>query len=124
MGLLDIARNDIKNIISDAGGFGEDVTITNLLNQTETIKALHSKHHLGVDTVGNRVNSKNAHISFSEKQLTDLGWSIRNESGEVDLKKYKVQAKDSTGVNKLYVIQEWFPSETTGLIVCVLGDYE
>ncbi len=124
MGLLDIARADIKAIASNLNGFGVAITITNLSSETVVITGIHSKHHLGVDTDGNKVNAKNAHISFSESQLTSLGWSIRNNTGEVYLRGYKVAVKDSTGIEKLYVIREWFPSETTGLIVCILEDFE
>jgi hypothetical protein len=124
MGLLDIARKDIALITSDLSGFGESVTLENPQTQEIEITGLHSKHHLGIDTDGARVNSKNAHISFSEQNVIDAGLTIRNNSGEVNLKGWKVRCKDSTGYVKLYVIREWFPSETTGLIVCILDDFE
>jgi hypothetical protein len=124
MGLLDIARKDIALITSDLSGFGESVALENPQTQEIEITGLHSKHHLGIDTDGARVNSKNAHISFSEQNVIDAGLTIRNNSGEVNLKGWKVRCKDSTGYVKLYVIREWFPSETTGLIVCILDDFE
>lgn len=124
MGLLDIARADIKMITQSLSGFGEVITLTNLSSTSIIIEGLHSKHHLGVDTDGNRVNAKNAHISFSENSVIEKGLSIRNCSGEVNLKGWRVSVKDSTGIDKLYVIREWFPSETTGLIVCILEDFE
>jgi hypothetical protein len=124
MGLLDLARADIKSITASLTGFAESILLTNPQNNSITIQGLHSKHHLGIDTEGNRVNVKNAHVSFSESLVIDQGLSIRNIHGEVNLKNWRVAAKDSTGIVKQYSIKEWYPSETTGLIVCILEDFE
>ncbi len=121
--LLSAARKDAQRIIT-GGGFEEDITVSNP-NRTisATIKGTHSKHWISFDTDGNQVNSKNAHITIVESDLTDNGFTVRNQNtGNVDLRKYIIEVKDSTDIIKKYVINETFPSETFGLIVCVLGD--
>jgi hypothetical protein len=123
MSLIAQAQNDIKQITSNLDEFAVSLKLTNLINEEINIKGLHTKIHLGVDTDGNMVNAKKAHISFSEDNVLALGFSIRNIKGEVDLRKWKVDVKDSTGIVKKYSIQQWFPDETIGLIVCILEDY-
>ena len=123
MSLIAQARADIKQITSNLGEFAVDIKLINTTNQIINTKGLHTKIHLGVDTDGNMVNAKKAHISFSEDNILELGFSIRNAKGEVDLRKWKADIKDSTGVVKNYSIQQWFPDETIGLIVCILEDY-
>ncbi len=124
MGLIDQIRADIKSITSNSVDFGVPMVLTAPTLQTITINGLHSKHHLGIDSEGNRVNAKNAHVSFSEKALADLSYPVRNIHGEINLKGHKVNVADSSGVVKFYKIKEWYPSETTGLIVCILDDFE
>lgn len=125
MGLIDIINRDIRKITTNLNGFGVAIKVTTPDNVTSVdIVGLHTKHHLGIDTEGNQVNTKNAHIAISEQVLIDLAYPVRNLSNEVDLKGHKIIVKDSTGSNRNYVIREWFPDETIGLIVCILGDYK
>jgi|TARA_R110000782_G_scaffold180865_1_gene271309 hypothetical protein len=122
--LLNRARKDSKKYVTN-GGFQEDITLKtpNGLFELQTT-GLVSKHWINYDTDGTSVNSKNAHICLDEESLTLLGYPVRNSSQEVYLKNHRVSVKDSSGFLKEYVIKEWFPSETFGLIVCILGDYE
>lgn len=124
MGLIAQAKADIESITSNLDDFGVAITFESPANVTATITGIHTKHHLSVDTDGAPVSAKKAHISFSEKFLTDVNYPVRNVDGEVDLKKHKVSVKDSTGVIKHYLVQTWFPNETIGLITCILEDYE
>lgn len=123
MGLIQQAKELIEQITVNSDDFAVAITLTSPTGTTATIKGLHTKHHLGIDTDGNMVNTKKAHVSFSEKYLTDVSYPIRNAAGEVDLKKHKVSVKDSTGTAKNYMIQSWYPDETVGLIVCILEDF-
>lgn len=120
MGLLDDIRKDIKNITSDENEFGVAIT---LISPTVTMEVvgLHTKHYLGVDTDGNIVNSKNAHIAISESNLS--GYPVRNAKGEVAMRGHLARCKDSTGTEKTYKIEQTLPDETVGLIVIILGDY-
>jgi hypothetical protein len=124
MGLIDQIRADIINISTSQSDFGVPIAMTAPTLQSISLYGLHSKHHLGINGDGNRVNAKNAHISIPEKALSDANYPVRNVRGEVDLKGHKVSAPDNTGIVKLYKISEWYPSETTGLIVCILVDFE
>jgi hypothetical protein len=123
--LLQIARNDFKKIIQ-GGGFEESITISNpSTGMVAVIKGLHSKHWISFDGDGNAINSKNAHISLIESTLVENGFETRDpKTGNVNLSKLLISVSDSTNIQKKYVILETFPSETTGVIVCVLGDYK
>ncbi|MCE3278037.1 MAG: hypothetical protein K0S44_228 [Bacteroidetes bacterium] len=126
MSLIERARADIKDITSNTDGFGIEMTLTAPTSQTATIVGLHTKHWLSIDTEGNPVSSKNAHVSFSEEvlQTENPNYPIRNSDGEVDLSKHRFDVKDSTGLVKNYIAQSWRPDETMGLIVVILEDFE
>ncbi len=122
MGLIDRAKSDIKDITSNPDEFGVSITFTAPTGEIATINGLHSKHHMAIDTDGNTINSKNAHISVSEDLLIAQNYPVRKD-GEVKLNDHKVSVKDSTGISKNYVIREGFPDETIGLITCILGSF-
>jgi len=122
MNLYDRAKNDVKNITSNPKEFGAVLTFEDLSGNLFTFNGIHTKHHSNMDSLGNSVNAKNAHISFSEVVSSLMGMVIRNASNEVDITGFKVTVKDSTGLDCRYVIKETMPNETTGLIVCILGD--
>lgn len=122
--LLNNAKKDSKKYVTK-GGFQSDI-ILKTADSLITIETTgyHTKHWINFDTDGNSVNSKNAHICLDEEKLTLLGYPVRNSDKEVSLKNHRVSVKDSSDEVKEYVIKEWFPNETLGLIVCILGDYE
>lgn len=127
MNILELAREQVKRIITDdVTGFASSITLTAPNSETVTIKGMHTKHHMGVDTDGNEVNTKNAHITFYESSVIDSNalYPVRDNKGEVFLYRHKVDVSDSTGIVKNYVIREWFPDETLGHITCILGDFE
>ena len=119
MGIIEKAREDFLQITSNSDtGPGVEMTFYAPTNETATVKGLHSKHHLGVDPdTGKFVNTKNAHASVSEKLLTDAGYPVRDANGEVNMRKHRVDVKDSTGNVKSYIISENFPDETLGFLV-------
>lgn len=123
--LLEQARKDARKIIN-SGGFQEKITISNPSGVLiKELNGLHSKHWISQDTDGNLINGKNAHICIFEQDLIDAGIVTRNPGNQnVALRNYIVSVKDSTGIEKLYIINECFPSETLGVIVCILGDYK
>lgn len=122
MSLYDRAYKATNRITSDTNGWGAAIVLSNLEGTSCNIKGTRSKHHLGVDSLGNSINTKNAHVTFHEKQVIDAGFNIRNSEGDVAIKGYRVDVADSSGTIGYYVIKEFFPSETTGLIVCTLGE--
>lgn len=124
MGLIEQAKEDIEEITSDLEGFGVEMVLTAPTGEVLPITGLHTKHHLAIDQeTMKQVNSKNAHISVSEQFLIDAGYPYRNADNEVYLQGHLVTVNDSTGNSCVYVIREWFPDRTIGLIVCILGDY-
>jgi hypothetical protein len=123
-GLLNKARKDSKKYITK-GGFQDDIVLKTIdglkvINTTGFV----SKHWINYDTDGLPANSKNAHICLDESDLVLQEYPVRNNQNEVSLMNHKVDAKDSSGVLKHYIIKEWFPNETLGLIVCILSDYD
>ena len=126
MSLVDQAKADWQQITTDkVSGFGTSITLaTPTGSAVVDIVGLATKHHIGIDDDGNVVNTKNAHISFSEKQLTDQSYPVRDSDGEVSLYNHQVTWIDSTGASITYVIREMFPDETIGVILCILGDLE
>ncbi len=124
MGLLDQAKKDLAAVFGNTGDFSIPLILVKPDKTEINIIGLHTKHHLGVDTDGDTVESRTSHVSFTENQVTDQGESIRNEAGQVDLEAWLVKAKDSTGTLVTYAFQKRFPDETFGLITCILEDYK
>ena len=126
MNMIERARNDWKRFSGDSNGWGETIVLTSsgASPLTVNVTGLSTKHNIGINSDGNLINTKNAHISISEKILTDLNYPVRNASGEVAMIGHKVSVKDSTGILKNYIIKENFPDETVGVIVFILGDFQ
>lgn len=64
----------------------------------------------------------NAHCSFSEKTLIDLGLTTRSTNNNIIVKKWKVKWTDDIGEVQ-YIIEEPMPDETLGIIRCMLGEF-
>jgi hypothetical protein len=122
--LLDLARNDARKFLI-SGGFQVDITLsTPKDDKTLSLKGFHTKHFKSYDTNGSPINSKSAHILISEKDLKEANYPYRNSrSGNIGLLKHKITVPDAMGDDKKFVITETYPSETFGLIACILGDY-
>lgn len=121
MSILEKAKRDIERITSNTNEFARRALFIAVDGTQVEVGAIHTKHHFGVDAELQKwVNTKNAHISVSEKFLTDSGYPVR-KNGEVFLQKHRVLVKDSTGTRVMYNIDQWFPNETIGLITCILG---
>lgn len=121
---LDKARRDAKKYVTK-GGFHEDINMETVDGSVSVdITGFVSKHWINYDTDGSAVNSKNAHICIDEDALIKLNYPVRNQDDEVYLMNHRVKTTDSTGSLKSYLVKEWFPDESLGLIVCILSDYE
>ena len=121
---MDQIKADVLNITTNSSEFVSSVLFTAPTGETATIICRTNKHHLSVDADGAPVNSRNASVSFSEFAFEGTGYPIRGLSGRVNLDKHKVTWTDSTGQPSTYMIKEWFPDETLGLIVCILSDFK
>jgi len=125
MGVYEWAKEDWQQITTDTvSGAGIPITLISPGADVANIVGIATKHHIGIDDEGNVVNTKNVHISFSEKQLTDASYPTRDSDGEVSLYGHKATWIDSTGSSITYAIREFFPDETMGVILCILGDLE
>jgi hypothetical protein len=117
---LEQARKDI--IEYTQGDFSTLLKLTSTSGVVVNVSGLATKHHLGIDpSDGSPVNTNNIHVAISEKKLTELNYPTRNACGEVVMIGHKVEYSDSTGNIGTYRIQETYPDETLGLIVCILG---
>lgn len=123
MSILEAAKRDLAQIQANGNDYAVDATFKPLTGSNFTIKVIHTKHYLGVDTDGLPVNAKTASISFSESNLPD-GVDIRNADNEVRMINWKVDVVDSSGVVAQYIIREHFPDEMLGTIVLILGDFQ
>lgn len=122
--LLNLARKDALKI-NKSIGWEEDIKLSTPDNkQTICLKGIHTKHHISFDDLGQRVNAKNAHVLITEKDLLKYRYPYRNNTGNVALIGHNVEVADSNGDKKKFVINETYPSETLGLIVCILGDID
>lgn len=122
--ILTAARQDVRKIISKIG-FEENVTLSTPNGELLLeLKCIHTKHNLGIDVeTGAQIRSKNAHVTISEQDLIDAIYPYRNiKTQEVNLENHIISAPDSSGSVKKYVILSARPSETFGVIVCILGD--
>lgn len=122
--MLQQARKDALKI-NKAIGWEEDIKLsTPDQSLTVDLKGIHTKHHISFDDLGQRVNAKNAHILIDEKDLLENDYPYRNRTGNVALIGHFVEVADSNGDVKRFIVNETFPSETFGLIVCILGDID
>lgn len=120
--LLALARKDAKNHITK-GGFEENITLQTADSSVSIdITGFATKHFINYDSDGLPINTKNVHICINEDDLVALSYPVRNSKNEVVLLNHKVTFKDSTGQDRNYQINENYPDESLGLIVCILSD--
>lgn len=124
MGLLDRARADARKILGDLAGWATMLTFTSPLGEIITIPGTFFKRTLTVMTGdGTPSNARQIHITFSETEMIAAYYEIRNAEGKVHLEGHLVSCADSTGITHTYIIREWHPDETLGIVRCMLGDY-
>ena len=125
MNLYDQAKADVNQITGNGFEWGEPITLIAPNAQQAIVNGIHAKHHTEFNEDGFPVNGKIANIAISEDNVLAINASYPlRTNGEIHLQGHLVTVKDSTGIDQEYVIQQWFPDETIGLIVCILSDYE
>jgi hypothetical protein len=125
MNLIEQAKKDIERITTDCNGFGVEIRLIAPTGEEVKVVGRSNNIHLSVNPIsGEVINSRNASVSISEAVLTKVGYRVRNESGEVFLKKHIVLVKDSSGREGKFMVKEWYQDQTVGLIVMILGSYE
>jgi hypothetical protein len=117
----DMAIRDYKKF--SQAGFSTEI---NFLDEDPVIvvDGLTSKHNMSYTQEGTPVSSLNAHITVSEKVLNEAGITTRDGNKKFILKGKKVSFKDASEQLYTYMIDEVFPSETLGIIVCTLGTWK
>lgn len=124
MSLIDAAIRDAKNITGNLSGFGVTVTFTSPDGSTTaTIAGLHTLHHLGLDLENRPVNSKTVWLTISESALVAAGYNVR-ENGEVKMAKHRCSVKDNSGITKNYIVRQYLPDQTLGMITLQLDDFK
>lgn len=105
-------------------GFGVLFTKTGTpQNNTITIQGLATRHRQSYSPdTGLPVVGVNAHCSFCELTLNEMGYATRNTRGDIIVAGWVVSWSDITGIRK-YVITTPEPDETLGIIKCTLGDH-
>lgn len=122
--LLQKARIDFKKYVT-GGGFEDDIILETADGSLSiSITGFVSRHWISFVTDGLDANSKSSHVCIDEELLIENNYPYKNSYGDVHLKYHKVSVKDSAGILKKYVINEWFDNQTFGLIPCILGEYE
>lgn len=121
----------LDSIIADVKRFSQKNATAEITFETPNgltsaiVRGLVSKHNLDLDPITLApINSRNSHVSIHESVLTDEGYPTRNAKNEIYLNKHTVSWVDASGQSFTYIIDETRPSETTGLIVCITGDFE
>ena len=117
------AKQDLNRFLN--AEFSELITIsTPSKSFSVQINALVSKHKITISpSNGLPVNSDNIHCSFIEQNLIDLEFPVRNAKNEVNLLKHIISFVDSNEILGEYVINETWPDNKLGIIVCMLARY-
>jgi len=120
---IDRAIRDARRIVTK-GGFNVAITLTlpNVVDPV-VVQGLASRHHIEFDENGYPINASNSHLLLSENDLTSLGLTVRNSKGNVALEGWLANWVDGTGTARTYKIVQTKPSETLGLIICIVGKY-
>lgn len=132
MSLIEDAINDAAEITGDDTEFGVNILLQSDNEISCEVVGLKTKHHLGMDAMGNRINTKKASVTISEKNIyaANPDYPVRNSNPssriyqEVEMIGHRVDVIDSTGIVKKYKVAETYPDESLGLIVLILEDWE
>lgn len=125
MGLMDIAKSDAKAYMTDTEEWAVEQlwAVTNgVMVVSKTIRGTAFKHHLKVNDLGAVTNSKNARVTVHVDELEAAEYPYRDTNGAIKLLKHRVTFADVSGTQATYVVQEQWPNDMLGLVVCTLGD--
>ena len=123
MSLMDQVRIDVHDIVTNLCDWGVDMTFVAPNAEEALVQGIHTKHHLALNEDGVPFNDRVASVAVSDASFPDI-YPLYNAEKDVKLRGHLVKVKDSTGLEFTFVIKEWFPDRTLGLIVCILGDYQ
>ncbi len=125
-----------NNIVKDLQRFTTDknsVFVSPLTFETPTgfatpktviCNGISVKHSVAFDNNSQPVKGKTARVTVSEGALLALAYPVRDINNKVSLIKHKVTFVDSANLTYIGQITETYPDESTGIIVCILGDFK
>ena len=127
MGINADIISDVQAILTDTDEYAVPVTLTTGAAYTPmtsvTGAGLAIKHSIVVNPqTGTTVRGKTARVTISEAAWVALNYPVRNSNNVVRLKDDLVSFVDSAGITYNGIVREVYPDETTGCIVCILGD--
>lgn len=117
--ILDIAIRDARRYLN--GGFSNPLSIVPDVGEPFIINGLASVHSQGFDSDGIPIIAENSHICFAEKDVTDLGYTIR-VNGKVKLQDWRVSFTLNS-ITYNCVMSEPEPDGTLGIIRVKLTNY-
>ena len=122
MGIIELAKRDIKDITTATNGFAVELKIQKASGVFEyaDVRGTTAKHNMAFDTDGVMTSSVNVHVSIHEDELTEAGVTVRDAKHNVSLLQRLVFIADSTGTINQYSVVEQYPDQTIGLIVLML----
>jgi hypothetical protein len=124
MGLVEHIRGRVAEITSDLDGFGVAISFASPTGEKIDVVGTQKKIGLKVDLVsGETTNTTNASVSVSESFFVEKNYPHRDLDGNVTLKDHHVTLKFTSGDEEYYIVEQAYPDETVGLIVCILGQY-
>lgn len=92
--------------------------------ETATIKGIATNNAITFETDGQHAIGHTVHISFSEAELLEANpnYPVRSTTGEsaglVSLNDHRVSFIDANGTIQNYVITNYYPDNTVGIISC------
>jgi hypothetical protein len=104
-----------------------DITLTSPgATETATFKGIGTNNAITFESDGQDVIGHIVHIGFHEEALLDINpaYPIRNADGKVQMDKHRVSFIDHRGVLRNYIVKNWYPDETVGMIMCDCNEYE
>lgn len=127
MNILVRAQQDARRIVNNAdAGFGVPLLFAATDGETTvsaTVNGLAMRHHVRINDLGDLVNGTTARVTVHVKDLEDAEYPVRNTNGDISLLKHRVTWTDISGVQATYKVEQNWPNDVLGLIVCQLGKY-
>jgi len=121
MSLLELAKRDYQGIVKDANAWSVSIKFTSPDSTFVDVVGHGMSHNTSYGTDGQVVNGKNVHVTVVTSDLIDGGYPLINANGRISLTSHTV-AFITEGVLNQYVVSQYYPDETLGIITCILSE--
>ena len=105
MDILNLARQDARNILKE-GGFEVQVTLESPSLDIANITGISVIRNELIDLDGQDGNARLVSVSIFEKELYDIGYPYLNNDGQPKLLEHKLSFEDSNGTLNTYKVSE------------------